>query len=326
MNIQKFSIGFAGLALAAAPLTQTAAQTYPSKPIRLITQFGAGASGDTVVRTVAQPLSEIMGQPVVVENNAGAGGVVAAQQVARSAPDGYTIMAGTSATQVIRRFMAKSMPFDPVKDFTPISQLIQSVTTIVISPSLPVNNFRELIDYAKANPGKLAYGTSGVGSEHHLSGEQIVQLAGVSMVHVPYKASLQALVDVAAGRLPMAFAIFAVALPQAKSGKVKMIAVVREKRSDRVPDLPAIPEVVNGFEPPPSWVGFLGPANLPPAVLKRLAGDTVRALNLPDTRQKLDAQGLDIVASTPEDFAAKIRRETELVARIVKGAGIEPTE
>jgi tripartite-type tricarboxylate transporter receptor subunit TctC len=302
------------------------AQGYPSKPVRVITQFSAGSSGDTVVRTVSQPLSELMGQPVIVENQAGAGGVVAAQQVARSAPDGYTLMAGTSATQVIRRFMSKTMPFDPVKDFTPISQFIQSVTVIVVSPSLPANNLRELIDYAKNNPGKIAYGTSGVGSEHHLSGEQIAQITGAQMVHVPYKASLQALIDVASDRLPMAFAILAVALPQAKAGKVRLVGVVRETRSSRLPDMPALPEAVPGFEPPPSWVGLLGPANLPPPILKRISSDTIRALNLPDTRQKLDAQGLDIVASTPEEFATQIRRQTELVARIVKGAGIQPTE
>lgn len=318
----------AGAGILSALMTVSGAQgqAYPSKPVRIITQFSAGSSGDTVVRTVTQPLSELMGQPIVVENQAGAGGVVAAQQVARSAPDGYTLMAGTSATQVIRRFMSKTMPFDPVKDFTPISQFIQSVTTLVVSPSLPVSNLRELIDYAKANPGKIAYGTSGVGSEHHLSGEQIAQITGAQMVHVPYKASLQALLDVAADRLPMAFAILSVALPQAKAGKVRLIAVVRENRSSRVPDLPALAEAVPGFEPPPSWVGLLGPANLPPAIQKRISSDTIRALNLPDTRQKLDAQGLDVIASTPEEFAAQIRRQTELVGKIVKGAGIQPTE
>jgi tripartite-type tricarboxylate transporter receptor subunit TctC len=313
------------MAMVAWPLVALA-QSFPSKPVRIITQFGPGSSGDTVVRTFTVPFAEMLGQPVVVENQAGAGGVVAAQQVARAAPDGYTLMAGTSATQVIRRFMSKSMPFDPVKDFTPISQLIQSVTTIVVSPSLPVGNLQELIDYAKANPGRIAYGTSGIGSEHHLSGEQIGQITGARMVHVPYKASLQALQDATAGRLPMAFAILAVTLPQAKAGKVKMIAVVREQRSERVPDVPALPEVVKGFEPPPSWVGLLGPANLPPAVLRRLSADTIKALNLPDTRQKLDAQGLDIVASTPEDFSAQIRRQTDLVGRIVKAANIEPSE
>ncbi len=313
---------FAGFTI--SPVAQ--AQAYPAKPVRMLTQFIPGSSGDTLVRIFAQPLSELMGQTVIVENQAGAGGVVAAQQVARSAPDGYTLMAGTSATQVIRRFMSRTMPFDPVKDFTPISQLIQSVTTIVVAPSLPVKNLKELIDYARANPGKIAYGTSGVGSEHHLSGEQIAQLTGAQMVHIPYKGSLQALLDVAGDRLPMAFSILSVALPQVKTGKVKLIAVVRETRSERIPDVPALPEAVAGFEPPPSWTGLLGPANLPAAILSRISADTIRALNRQDTRQKLDAQGLDVVGSTPEEFALLIRRQTDLVARIVKGAGIQPTE
>ena len=306
--------------------TTVQSQAYPAKPVRMITQFGPGSSGDTLVRTIAQPLSELLGQPVVVENMAGAGGVLAAQQVARAAPDGYTLMAGTSSTQVIRRFMSRTMPFDPEKDFTPISQLIQSITTIVVSPSLPVNNLKELIDYARANPGKIAYGTSGVGSEHHLSGEQIAQITGTQMVHVPYKASVQALMDVASGRLPMAFSILSVAMPQVKAGKVKMIAAVREKRSERIPEIPALPEVVLGFEPPPSWTGLLGPANLPAPILARISAETIKALAQPETRKKLDAQSLDIVGSTPEAFAAQIRRQTELVAKIVKAAGIQPSD
>ncbi|MFM9969295.1 MAG: Bug family tripartite tricarboxylate transporter substrate binding protein [Burkholderiales bacterium] len=301
-------------------------QSYPAKPVRLVTQFSPGSSGDTLIRTFAQPFSEQLGQPVIVENQAGASGILAAQQVARAAPDGYSLLAGTSATQVIRRFMAKSMPFDPAKDFTPISQLIESVTVIVAAPSLPVNSLRELLDYAKANPGKIAYGTSGVGSEHHLSGEQIAQLSGVQMVHVPYKASLQALLDTAADRLPMAFTILSVAMPQVKAGKVRYIAVVGDKRSRRLPDVPALAEGVPGFEPPPSWTGVFGPANLPPAILARISADTIKAMTLPDTRQKLDAQSLDVVASTPEAFAALIRRQTELVGKIVKAAGIQPSE
>lgn len=317
-------IGLIGLLLAAS--LPALSQSYPAKPVRLITQFSAGSSGDMLLRTFAQPFSEILGQPLIVENQAGAGGIVAAQQIARSAPDGYNLLGGTSATQVIRRFMSKTMPFDPARDFTPISQLIESTTVIVAAPSLPAGNLRDLIAYAKANPGKIAFGTSGVGSEHHLSGEQIAQITGAQMVHVPYKASLQALLDTAADRLPMSFAILSVALPQVKAGKVRFIAVVGEKRSARLPDVPSIAEVVPGFEPPPSWVGILGPAKMPAPLLARISADIIKAMNLPETRQKLEAQLLDVVASTPEEFAAKIRRQTELVSRIVKGAGIEPTE
>ena len=160
----------ASLALAA---TGASAQAFPSKPIRMVTQFSAGASGDTVVRTVTAPLSELLGQPIVVDNRAGAGGVLAAEIVKSAPPDGYTLFAGTSATQVIRLYLSKSTPFDPVKDFTPVSQLIESVTVLVANPALPVGNVKELVEYARQNPGKVAFGSSGVGSEHHLSGEQI---------------------------------------------------------------------------------------------------------------------------------------------------------
>jgi tripartite-type tricarboxylate transporter receptor subunit TctC len=290
----------------------------------MVTQFSAGASGDTVVRTMTGPLAEILGQPVVVDNRAGAGGVVAAEIVKSAAPDGYTLFAGTSATQIIRLYIAKSTPFDPVKDFTPITQVIESVTTLVMNPSIPASNLKELIEYARQNPGKIAYGTSGIGSEHHLSGEQIKQLTGVDLLHVPYKASAQGLLDVVSGRLPMAFSIYVVAAPQIKTGKVKPLAVVRDKRSPLLPEVPAVAEMVPGFEPPPSWIGIFGPANLPAPLLRRLNGDIVKALSLPDTRQKLTEQGLDIVGSTPEEFSAKIERQKQLVARIVKGAGIQP--
>ena len=300
------------------------AQTYPAKPIRVVTQFAGGASGDTVVRTITAPLSEILGQPVVVDNRAGAGGVVAAELVKQAPPDGYTLFAGTSATQIIRLYVAKTTPFDPVRDFTPITQCIESVTLIVVNPSLPVATLRDLVDYARQNPGKVAYGTSGVGSEHHLSGEQIKQLAGIDMLHVPYKASMQGLLDVVSGRLPMAFSIYVVAMPQVRSGKVRALAVVRERRSPLLPDVPAVPEMVPGFEPPPSWIGIFGPANLPVALVRRLNADIVKALNLPDTRAKLTDQGLEVVGNTAEEFAVRIERQKQLVARIVKNAGIEP--
>ena len=320
---------FAGPALALAALLAAnsgaaRAQAFPVKPIRMVTQFSAGASGDTVVRTITAPLGEMLGQPVVVDNRAGAGGVLAAELVKQAPPDGYTLFAGTSATQIIRLYIAKSTPFDPVKDFTPITQCIESVTTIIVNPAVPANTLKELVDYARQNPGKLAYGTSGVGSEHHLSGEQIKQLAGIDMLHVPYKASMQGLLDVVSGRLPVAFAIYVVALPHIKSGKVKALAVVREKRTTLLPDVPAVPEAVPGFEPPPSWIGIFGPAGLPGPLLRRLNADIVKTLNLPDTRSKLADQGLEVVGNSPEEFASRIERQKQLVARIVKNAGIQP--
>jgi tripartite-type tricarboxylate transporter receptor subunit TctC len=201
---------------------------------------------------------------------------------------------------------------------------VEAITVIIANPGLPAANLRDLVEYARNNPGKVAFGSSGIGTEHHLSGEQINQLAGVKLLHVPYKASSQALLDVVSGRLPMAFSIYLVALPHIKSGKVKALAVVRDRRTALLPDVPTVAEMVPGFEPPPSWVGIFGPAHLPEPVLKRLNGDIVKVLNLPEPRAKLTGQGLDIVGNTPEEFSAKIRKQKELVARIVKGAGIQP--
>ncbi|MCC6472881.1 MAG: tripartite tricarboxylate transporter substrate binding protein [Burkholderiales bacterium] len=308
------------------PVALAQAQPYPSRPVRLVIQFGPGSSGDTMVRIVSSPLAETLGQPVIVDNRAGAGGMVAAELVRSAPPDGYTLLGGSSSTQVIRRFMARSMPFDPEKEFTPISQWIQSVATIVASPALPAATLKDLIAFARANPGKIAYGTSGVGSEHHLSGEQIKQITGIDMLHVPYKVGMQGLLDVAAGRLPIAFAIYAVALPQAKAGKVRILAVVREQRTPRLPDVPAVPEAVPGFEPPPSWVGLFAPASLPAALLRRISEANIKALSLPETRARLDQQGLDVIGSTPQEFAALIRRQSDLVGRIVKAADIQPLE
>jgi tripartite-type tricarboxylate transporter receptor subunit TctC len=300
------------------------AQSWPSKPVRIFTQYVPGASGDTTVRIMAAPLSELLGQPVIVENRAGAGGVLAAEAVARSAPDGYTLLAGSSSTQIIRIFVSKSTPFDPVKDFTPITQITESVPLIVVNPKLGVNSLAELIEFARRNPGKLAFGTSGIGSDHHLSGEEIKQLAKIDMLHIPYKAGAQALVDVISGQLPMAFVIHTQALPQVRSGKAKALAVVKEKRFSLLPEVPTVAEGIPGFEVPPSWTGLLGPGGLSPALLARLSGDVRKAMDLPETRARYADSGQEVVASSPEEFAAKIRRNLELVARIVKAAGIQP--
>ncbi|MFM9968199.1 MAG: Bug family tripartite tricarboxylate transporter substrate binding protein [Burkholderiales bacterium] len=315
-----FAIGFLGIT---AIVSLAQAQPYPTKPVRIFTQFAAGASGDTTVRIMSAPFSEIIGQPVIIENRAGAGGVLAAEAVARAAPDGYTLLAGSSSTQIIRIFLSKSIPFDPVRDFTPITQITESVPTIVLNPRLPVNSLGELIDYARRNPGKIAFGTSGIGSDHHLSGEEIKQLMKLDMLHVPYKAGAQALVDVISGQLPMAFVIHTQALPHIRSGKARALAVVKEKRFALLPEVPTVTEVIPAFEVPPSWTGLLGPAGLPSALLSRIAADAIRAMNLPETRARYAEGGQEVIASTPEEFTAKIRRNLELVGRIVKAAGIQ---
>ncbi len=301
-------------------------QGYPGKPVRVITQFAAGAAGDILTRILTNQLADSFGQPVVVDNRPGAGGVVAAEAVARAAPDGYTLLVAGPGTQVVRVYLVRKSSFDPVRDFTPVTAMGDSPVLIVAHPSVPATSFRELIAYAKANPGKLSYGTSGVGSQHHLAGEQIGLLTGAQMVHVPYKAGAQALVDVSAGQLPLSYTVIGPAMPQIRAGKVRALAVVGDKRVPALPDVPAVTELLPGFEPIRTWVGLFGPAHLPEPVLKRVSGDAIRALTSAEGRAKVIDAGYDPIGNTPEEFAAMIAREVSSAGRIVKAANIQPVE
>ncbi len=299
-------------------------QAYPSKPIRIVTQYVPGSSGDNSLRFVAPAMSTSLGQPVVIENRAGAGGVVAAQTVMSAAPDGYSILASNSATHVIRTFLVKDMPFDPAKDFAPITQYTEGAAAIVVSPSFPAKTMKELLDYARANPGKVSFGTSGIGSEHHLSAEGIMQITGLKLVHVPYKSGAQAMLDVSAGQLPMAVGVLGGALPLISSGKLRLLAVVGSKRLPRMPEVPAVSESVPGFEAPSSFTGIFGPAALPLPIARRLSDEFRKAAKDPETTDKLVKSGTEPVCSTPEEFRAAITHELALVRRIVQAAGIKP--
>ena len=315
-----------GVMLAWMPFTVGAAQpvAFPTKPVRIVTQFAAGSSGDSTLRVLAPILQADFGQPVVIENRAGGGGVVSAEIVARSPADGYTMLAGTSATQVIRGVMVKNSTFDPVKDFTPVTALYTAITLLVAHPSVPANSFGELIEYAKRNPNKLSYGTSGIGTDHHLTGEQLRQITGAEMVHVPYKATAQALLDVVTGQIPLTFAITGAAAPFLKSGKIKVLGVVKEKRTSFMPDVPALNEAVPAYQAPANWTGIFGPANLPAPILKRWHEAVVKSLHHPDAQARWVANGYEVVGNSPEEFAATIREQIALVAGIAKAAGIKP--
>jgi tripartite-type tricarboxylate transporter receptor subunit TctC len=308
----------------AAPLASWA-QAYPSKPIRVISQFAAGAGGDVGTRIACVAMSEMLGQPVIIENRAGGGGVLAAEGVAHSAPDGYTLLVSTPGTQVMRLFMAKAS-FDPVKDFQPITAVGQSVAFIIANPAFPPNSMKELLDYARRNPGKVSFGTSGVGSEHHLSAEQIKMLTGVDIVHVPYKAGAQAMTDVISGQIPMSFSISGPVYPALRAGKLKVIAVVAEKRYSRLPDVGTVGEVIPGFEPVQGWIGLFAPAGLPQPILRRLSGDIIKGLSIADTRAKFVDAGFEVILNSPEEFAALIKRQIELVGKILKATGIRLSE
>ncbi len=297
-------------------------QAYPSKPIRIICQFNAGTPGDLIARVVAALMTENLGQAVVVDNRSGAGGVVAVQAVVRSAPDGYTLVAANaSIPTVLPVLSAKPLPFDPLKDLTPITIIGDIAMLIVANPSLPYNNVKELVEYAKANPGKVTYGTTGVGTSMHLSGEQISQLTGAPMTHIPYKTS--PVLDAASGALQMAFVVGAQGLPLIKAGKVKLITLLSTARFAPMPDVPLVNEIIPGFERPPSWTGLLGPGSMPPAIVKRIFTETVRGVMSPEGSAQVQRAGFEpVVSKSPEEFSATIRQQQELIARIVKTANI----
>ncbi len=300
------------------------AQAFPTKPVRVITQFAPGSSGDTTLRVITPIISQDLGQPVLIDNRAGGGGMVAAELTVRAAPDGYTILCATSATQVVRPFMVRGPSFDTLKDFTPITALYSAITLLVAHPSVPVNSMGELIEYARRNPGKFSYGSSGIGTDHHLTGEQIRILTGAEIVHVPYKATAQALIDVVTGQLPLTYAITGAAGTFIKSGKIKVLGVVKNQRVALLPDVPAFGEVMPKFQQPPNWTAIFGPGGLPPPVLSRLNSAIVKSMHHPDAQARWIANGYEVIGNTPEEFATQIKLQTALVASIVKSAGITP--
>ncbi len=298
------------------------AQNWPAKPIRTVLALGGGA--ETLARLVAQRAGDALGQPIIVESQSAAGGAIGAQMVARSAPDGYNILFAATNSQIWHVYLSRSTPYDPVKDFTPITKIGEALLCVVASNAFPPNSIKELVDYARRNPGKVSYGTSGVGTTHHLSGELIKQITGIDMVHVPYKGGTQVLTDLVADRIPVAFSILATADPLLKSGKMKLLAVNNAKRSPLLPNVPTISEQGPGYESPPGWKGYFGPAGQPPAILGRLHAELVKALNNPEVRAKSNDMGFVIGTSTPEEFAAQIRRDLDVAAKIVKASGVQP--
>jgi tripartite-type tricarboxylate transporter receptor subunit TctC len=298
------------------------AQPYPSRPIRSIMTVAGGA--DIVARLVAQGLTQSLGQPVVVETQSGAGGTIGAEAVARAAPDGYTIMLTSASALVMNRFLSKNARLDPLKDFTPITKAFETVAVVVTNPSAPFGSIKEMIDYAKRNPGKLSYGTSGIGTTHHLSGESIRLLTGIDWVHVPYKGGPPVITDLIGGEIQVGFSILATASPYIASGKIRLLAVNGAERYHVIPNVPTLGEQLPGYEPPSTWGGYFGPAGMPPPIVARLHDEIVRVLDSRAVRGKAEEIGFPIATSTPEELNATIRRDVDYTARIVKAIGIKP--
>jgi len=302
--------------------TSAHAQPYPTRPIRSIMTVAGGA--DVIARLVAQGLTASLGQPVVVETQSGAGGAIGAEAVARAAPDGYTIMLASESALVMNRFLSKSARLDPLKDFTPITKAFETIAVVETTPAQPFASIREMIDYAKRNPGKLSYGTSGIGTTHHLSGESIRLLTGIDWVHVPYKGGPPVLTDLVAGEIQVGFSVLATAAPFVASGRARLLAVNGSKRYHVIPDVPTVSEELPGYEPPPTWAGYFGPASMAPPIVARLHDEIVRVLESPAVRAKAEEIGFPIATSTPEELNAAIRSDVETTARIVKAIGIKP--
>ncbi len=312
----------AALALLAA--AGASAQGWPAKPVRLICPYPGGPV-DVSSRVIAQKLQEALGQPVLVETKPGAGGVIAADYVAKSAPDGYTLLMGAIATHAINPALMQNLSYDPIRDFRHVALVVQVPNVLIVNNDLPVKNVGELIALAKSRPGKLDFGSGSTGSTGHLAGELFKQMTGTYMVHIPYKASAPAVLDLLAGRLQLMFDNLASSLPNIKAGKVRALAVTTKKRTGFVPDLPTLDESgLKGFDMT-TWWGVMAPARTPNEVVARLAGEIGKALDSPDTKERLRTMGSETPSvRTPESFTAFIETEKALYARLVKVSGAKP--
>ena len=308
------------MALAALAFAQ-APTAYPTKPIRLVVPFPAGGATDILAREVAKHLTDAWGQSVVVDNRPGAGGNIGSELVAKSAPDGYTLEMGTVGTHAINASLYSKMPYDHVKDFVPVILVAGVPNVLEVNPSVPVNSVQELIAYAKANPGKLNFASSGSGTSIHLSGELFKVMAGVQMTHVPYKGSAPALADLLGGQVQLMFDNLPPSLPQIKAGKLRALAVTSATRAPALPDVPTVAEAgLPGFEAS-SWFGVLAPAGTPPAIVAKLNAEIAKWLTSPEAKEKLASVGANIAGGTPEDFARHIQAETAKWAKVVKESG-----
>jgi len=298
-----------------------AAQPWPSKPIKWVIPFAPGGTTDILARTIGEKLSVALGQPIIVDNKPGAGGGVGADQVAKSPADGYTIMGGTISTHAINASLYSNLPYDPVRDFAPITLIVRVPNMLVVNPELPAKDVRELIALLKANPGKYSFASSGNGTSQHLSGELFKTMTGVEMQHIPYRGSPPALADVVGGQVAMTFDNITTAWPLVKGGKLRALAVTTAKRSPIAPDVPTLAESgLPGYEIG-SWQGVFAPAGVSTEIVKRLNAEIVRIINAPDVRQKLVDMGAEPAPNTPEEFAAMVKAEVAKWADVVRKSG-----
>ena len=321
-----FSRALAWLGRAAALLafaSTAVAQTYPSKPVRLVIPYAAGGAVDIMGRMIGKELQDANGQPYLVENKGGAGGGIAATEVARSAPDGYTLFIGaTGPIAIVPALEGSGAGFNPVKDFAPISIIATTPYVLVVNNDLPVKSVAELIAYAKANPGKVNYASSGTGGPDHLAGEQFKAAAGISAVHIPYKGTGPALADLMGGQVQYLFGSPLPAMPLVDGGKVRLIAVTGKERSKAMPSIATVAETLPGFEVVP-WYGFFAPAGTPAPIVAKVAADLQRIMARDEIQQALRKRGIDPATNSPAEFTAFVRDEVGRWAAVAKSAGLK---
>lgn len=298
-----------------------AAQPYPSRAVKVIVPYPAGSTPDIVARTLSSKLQTAMGQPFVVENRAGAGGNIGADAVAKSPPDGHTLLVAVNGPVAVNKYLYKSMPYDSDKDLLPISLLASSPQMLVVIPSLGADNFKDFLRYVRANPGRLSYGSAGGGSASHLTMELLKSDANVFAVHIPYRGFPPAVTDLLAGNIHTMFAIIPAVLPHVKSGKLRALAVTGLKRSALAPEVPGVAELGYPQLESLAWIGLLAPAGTGQSVVSRLSSETVRAMRASDTQESLGRQGFDVVAGSATEFSAWIRSESAKWSKVIQSSG-----
>jgi tripartite-type tricarboxylate transporter receptor subunit TctC len=314
---------FAWLLTIAAALSVAAAQAaWPDKAIKIIVPWAPGGSTDILARTVADKLTHSLGQPVVVDNKPGASGNIGSELVAKAKADGYTLLFGSMSTHAINPALDPGMRFKGVEDFTPLALLAYVTNTMVVHPSVPAANLREFLAYAKANPGKVTYASAGTGSTNHLSAALLEKMAGIQMLHVPYKGGAPAVLDLVGGQVMLFFTAGTQSLPHVKAGKLKLLAVTESRRSPLLKDVPTVAETIPGYEMA-VWYGAFGPAGLPPEITQKLNAEINRIMALPEVREKMEAIGVEAANESPERFGAILRADAEKWGRLVKELNIK---
>ena len=304
---------------------QVHAQSYPSKPIRVISEYVAGNGGDVFSRQILSSISAQIGQAIVVENKGGSGGLVAVDAARRAPADGYTLLLASQNVPVTRRFLSKSEPLDPFTDLTPIGALWRTSLVLAVNPAFTSKNLSELVDYAKTHAGKLSYSTTGIGTQGHFAGANFANITGTQLLHVPYNDN-RLITDVISGELPMTIGIISMVAPHVKAGRLRLIASAGQKRLEMFPDVPTVTELMPTFEPPPTWTALFAPPGLPKSVLDKISSSVVKGLSAPELKAKAAGDGFDLIGNSPEDFATQIKKDIEIAGRLVKTAKIEPTD